>query len=234
MRIKIDLKCGGVGVNMDILVVYSEYSQKCKVFMDRLQSDPVIDCDKINKLCIDCPAIRQAVLEQTNLVIRRVPAVIVRATPTSMADVHEGKDATRWLQTFSDQLYDQLRAQQEEAEASAMQQQAEIDERVKMEAEALVEKKLKAFRLEQRQNGAAANNAAATTTIKQQARQIEQDRREKIVFDDHPPDDAAPQHVTQIKSDTSASTRVSDIVKTMEREREAEMANIRKTMPPPN
>ena len=52
---------------MEILVVYSEYSKKCKEFIERLQGDSVLDSNKMNKLCIDCPSIRNAIMNQENV-----------------------------------------------------------------------------------------------------------------------------------------------------------------------
>lgn len=222
---------------MEILVVYSEYSKRCKKFIEQLQSDSIIDANKMNKLCIDCPAVREAILKQENVIIKRVPAVLVKST-TDTIDVYEGKTAFEWLQAFSDQLYDQLYKQQEEAELLAQQQQDEIEERIRLEAEALAEEKLQAAQAQAQSQaqsqGAQSPSSQQKTSIKQQARMIEQDRRQEIVFDENQPKaDFGETHVTQIKSDTSNSSRVSDIVKNMERERELEMAHIKKTLPPP-
>ena len=243
---------------MDILVLYSEYSRRCKRFMERLESDPIIDANKFGKMCIDCPSVRRAIADQDMLVVRMVPAVIVKPTANAPADVYEGKEATQWLETFSAQLYEQLSSQQEEAARLERQRQIEFDERVKAEAEAAVEKRMRALEAE-RKKAAASNRdreggGNTSPSVKQQARMIEQDRREAIVFSEDTlsgggsvddagsgststtPSSASPQpphHVTQIKSEGSNSTRVSDLVKNMEREREIEMANIRKTMPPP-
>lgn len=218
---------------MEILVVYSEYSKRCKKFIEQLQTDSIIDANKMNKLCIDCPAVRDAILKQENVILKKVPAVLVKST-TDTIDVYEGKTAFEWLQAFSDQLYDQLYKQQEEAELLAQQQQDEIEERIRLEAEALAEEKLQAVQASQTSQASQSPSSQQKTSIKQQARMIEQDRRQEIVFDENQPKaDFGETHVTQIKSDTSNSSRVSDIVKNMERERELEMAHIKKTLPPP-
>lgn len=214
---------------MEILVVYSEYSKKCKNFIEQLQSDSIIDSNKINKLCIDSPAIRNAILKQENVILKKVPAVLVKSK--DMVDVYEGKTAFEWLQSFSDQLYEQLYKQQEEAELFAQQQQEEIEERIRVEAEAIAQEKIKTTQIQQ--TGQSSPSSQPKTSIKQQARMIEQDRRQEIVFDDQPKADFSDTHVSQVKSDTSSnSSRVSDIVKNMERERELEMANIKKTLSP--
>lgn len=207
---------------MEILIVYSEYSKKCKEFIERLQSDSVLDSDKMNKLCIDCPSIRNAILKQENVVLKRVPSVLVKSK--DIIDVYEGKLAFKWLQTFSDQLYEQLYKSQEEAEMLAVQQQEEIEARIRQEAEALAEQKLQIHAEQQQQH---------KKNVKQQARLIEQDRRHVMDFNEQPKADFSDTHVTQIKSDTSNSSRVSDIVKNMEKERELEMANIKKSIGPP-
>ena len=206
---------------MEILVVYSEYSKKCKEFIERLQGDSVLDSNKMNKLCIDCPSIRNAIMNQENVLLKKVPAVLVKSK--DIIDVYEGKTAFEWLQSFSDQLYEQLYKQQEEAEMLAAQQQEEIEARIQQEAEALAQQKL-----QEQQAAAVAQQTQQKTSLKQQARIIEQDRGQKIVFDEQPKSEFGETHVSQIKSETSNSSRVSDIVKNMEREREIEMANIKK------
>jgi hypothetical protein len=213
---------------MEILIVYSEYSKKCKKFIEQLESDSIIDSNKLDKLCIDCPAIRDAIMKQDNVVLKKVPAVLVKSK--EMIDVYEGKTAFEWLQTFSDQLYEQLYKQQEEAELLAQQQQEEIEERIRLEAEAIAQEKIQA--VQATQTVASSPQTQQKTSIKQQARMIEQDRGQKIVFDDQPKADFGETHVSQVKSDSSNSSRVSDIVKNMEREREIEMANIKKTLSP--
>lgn len=212
---------------MEILIVYSEYSKKCKKFIDQLESDSIIDSNKLNKLCIDCPAIRDAIMKQENVVLKKVPAVLVKSN--DMIDVYEAKTAFDWLQTFSDQLYEQLYKQQEEAELLAQQQQEEIEERIRLEAEAIAQEKIQAA---QAQVTVPSPQTQQKTSLKQQAKLIEQDRGQKIVFDDQPKADFGETHVSQVKSESSNSSRVSDIVKNMEREREIEMANIKKTLSP--
>ena len=105
----------------------------------------------------------------------------------------------------------------------AAQQQEEIEARIQQEAEALAQQKL-----QEQQAAAVAQQTQQKTSLKQQARIIEQDRGQKIVFDEQPKSEFGETHVSQIKSETSNSSRVSDIVKNMEREREIEMANIKK------
>lgn len=214
---------------MEILIVYSEYSKKCKKFIEQLESDSIIDSNKLNKLCIDCPAIRDAIMKQENVVLKKVPAVLVKSN--DMIDVYEAKTAFEWLQTFSDQLYEQLYKQQEEAELLAQQQQEEIEERIRLEAEAIAQEKIQAAQA-QAQVTAPSHQTQQKTSLKQQAKLIEQDRGQKIVFDDQPKADFGETHVSQVKSESSNSSRVSDIVKNMEREREIEMANIKKTLSP--
>jgi len=212
---------------MEILIVYSEYSKKCKKFIEQLEGNAIIDSNKLQKLCIDCPAIRDAIVQQENVVLKKVPAVLVKSN--DMIDVYEGKTAFEWLQTFSDQLYEQLYKQQEEAELIAQQQQEEIEERIRLEAEAIAQEKIQVV---QAQQVVSSPQTQQKTSIKQQARMIEQDRGQKIVFDDQPKTDFGVTHVSQVKSESSNSSRVSDIVKNMEREREIEMANIKKTLSP--
>lgn len=212
---------------MEILIVYSEYSKKCKKFIEQLESDSIIDSNKLNKLCIDCPAIRDAIIKQENVVLKKVPAVLVKTN--DMIDVYEGKTSFEWLQTFSDQLYEQLYKQQQEAEILAQQQQEEIEERIRLEAEAIAREKIQST---QAQTIVSSPQTQQKTSIKQQAKLIEQDRGQKIVFDDQPKADLGETHVSQVKSESSNSSRVSDIVKNMEREREIEMANIKKTLSP--
>lgn len=212
---------------MEILIVYSEYSKKCKKFIEQLESDSIIDSNKLNKLCIDCPAIRDAIIKQENVVLKKVPAVLVKTN--DMIDVYEGKTSFEWLQTFSDQLYEQLYKQQQEAEILAQQQQEEIEERIRLEAEAIAREKIQST---QAQTIVSSPQTQQKTSIKQQAKLIEQDRGQKIVFDDQPKADFGETHVSQVKSESSNSSRVSDIVKNMEREREIEMANIKKTLSP--
>jgi hypothetical protein len=210
---------------MEILVLYSEYSKKCKDFIERLDSDPVIDSKKLHKLCIDCPAIREAILKQENVIIKKVPSIMTKNNGD--IEVFEGKAAFDWLKTFSSQLYEQLARQQEEAEYLAAQREEEIEMRIQQEAEALARQKLE-------ESKAAVTSVSqqqqVNKNVKQQARIIEQDRRQGMNFDDQPKSEFGETHVSQVKSDNSSTTRVSDIVKNMEREREMDEAKIKKQL----
>lgn len=211
---------------MEILVLYSEYSKRCKDFIERLDSDPVIDSKKLHKLCIDCPPIREAILKQENVIIKKVPSIMTKNNGD--VEVFEGKAAFEWLKTFSAQLYDQLARQQEEAEYIAAQREEEIEMRIQQEAEALAQQKLQESQAVQ---AAQSNNTQQINkNVKQQARLIEQDRRQGMNFEDQPKSEFGDTHVSQVKSENSSTTRVSDIVKNMEREREMDEAKIKKQL----
>lgn len=208
---------------MDILILYSEYSKRCKSFMERLEGDSVLDSNKLNKLCIDCPSVRKAILTQENIVIKKVPTVLVKSK--DMIDAYEGKVAFDWLQSFSNQLYDQLSKQQEEAELLAIQKEEEIESRIRQEAEAIAEQKIQTIK----QSSPPPPQQQEKKTLKQQARRIEQDRTTSISFDNQPRTEMGEVHVTHVKSEISGNPK--DFAAKMERERNAE---IQKLMPPPD
>lgn len=213
---------------MEILVLYSEYSKKCKDFIERLDSDPVIDSKKLHKLSIDCPAIREAILNQENVIIKKVPSVMTKNNGN--VEVFEGKAAFEWLKTFSAQLYEQLARQQEEAEYLAAQREEEIEMRIQQEAEALAQQKLQETQATQAAQSNNIQQQQSNKNVKQQARLIEQDRRQGMNFEDQPKSEFGDTHVSQVKSENSSTTRVSDIVKNMEREREMDEAKIKKQL----
>lgn len=210
---------------MEILVLYSEYSKKCKDFIERLDSDPVIDSKKLHKLSIDCPAIREAILKQENVVIKKVPSIMTKTNGD--IEVFEGKAAFDWLKKFSADLYEQLARQQEEAEYLAAQREEEIELRIQQEAEALAQQKLAESQAIQ---ATQSSSQQVNKNVKQQARLIEQDRRQGMNFEDQPKSEFGETHVSQVKSENSSTTRVSDIVKNMEREREMDEAKIKKQL----
>jgi hypothetical protein len=74
--------------------------------MNTLHHDPIIDINKINKLCIDNPRVRESILRHETLKIKRVPAVLVKIKGD--VDVYEGVEAYQWLSSFSEQLYSQI------------------------------------------------------------------------------------------------------------------------------
>jgi hypothetical protein len=92
---------------MEILILYSDYSKKCKKFLATLHDDPVIDIKKLNKLCIDNPEIREVVTKH----VKKVPAVMVKTN--NDIELYEAEEAFDWLTSFSDQLYNQLEAAEE-------------------------------------------------------------------------------------------------------------------------
>jgi len=190
--------------------------------MERLEGDSVLDSNKLNKLCIDCPAVRKAILTQENIVIKKVPTILVKSK--DIIDAYEGKVAFEWLQSFSDQLYNQLSKQQEEAELLAMQREEEIESRIQQEAEAIAAQKIQAMKPAQ-----APPQQQEKKTLKQQARSIEQDRTTNISFESQPRTEVGEVHVSQVKSESS--NRAEDIVTRMKQERDAEIKNI---MPPPD
>lgn len=216
---------------MEILVLYSEYSKKCKDFMQKLDSDPVIDSKKLHKLSIDCPAIREAILKQENVIIKRVPSIMTKNNGD--VEVFEGKAAFDWLKNFSAELYEQLARQQEEAEYIAAQREEEIEMRIQQEAEAIAEE-LAQQKIQESQAASASTQQQqqqqVNKNVKQQARLIEQDRRQGMNFEDQPKSEFGDTHVSQVKSENSSTTRVSDIVKNMEREREMDEAKIKKQL----
>ena len=211
---------------MEILIVYSEYSKQCKKFMSLLNSDQVIDINKFNKLCIDNPTIRAFIKDKKNTDIKRVPTVIVKTgNDTAM---YEGIEAFDWLDSFSQQLYDQINDAAMLAEEDERKKKAEIEEKARQIA-------LDHIREQQERDEQAAQQAAKSASVqphgsvKQQAKMIAQDRsnlsfHEQISTNDKP--DAGTSHVTQVK--TGDPVNVTELVKRMEKEREMEEQEIQK------
>lgn len=191
---------------MEILILYSEYSKKCKKFLNTLNNDPVIDIKKLNKLCIDNPEIREIVSKH----VKKVPAVMVKTNDD--IELYEAEEAFDWLISFSEQLYNQLEAAEEK-------KIAEINARIEAEAAALAEAKLQELKQQQQPQ-----SPTSSKNVKQQAKKIAQDRS-NLSFTDEQPDTGA--HVSQVKS-VSDTMSISEQVKNMEKEREAEEREIQK------
>jgi len=198
---------------MEILIIYSNYSKKCKKFLSVLNKDPIIDVNKINKLCIDNPNIRSVVEKQ----IKIVPAVMVKNDQD--VDLYEGDEAYDWLDSFSDQLYNQLASIEEK-------KQAEINARIQAEAEAKAVEIAKQ-QLQQQQQQQKVPSPTPNKNVKQQAKIIANDRTTKLDFNDEQPDTGS--HVTQVKS-VSDTMSISEQVKNMEKERELEEREIKKRL----
>lgn len=197
---------------MEILIIYSNYSKKCKKFVSALNKDPIIDVNKINKLCIDNPTIRNVVSKH----IKIVPAVMVKNDQD--IDLYEGDEAYEWLDSFSEQLYSQLASIEEK-------KQAEINARIQAEAEA---KALEiAKQQQQQQQQQKIPSPTPNKNVKQQAKIIANDRTTKLDFHDEQPDTGS--HVTQVKS-VSETMSISEQVKNMEKEREIEEREIKKRL----
>lgn len=190
---------------MEILILYSDNSKKSKKFFTLLNDDPVIDIKKMNKLCIDNPEIREIVSKH----IKKVPAVMVKTN--NDIEIYEAEEAFDWLTSFSEQLYNQL-------EAAEQKKTAEINARIEAEARALAEAKLNEIKQQQPQSPISSKN------VKQQAKIIAQDRS-SLSFTDEQPDTGT--HVSQVKS-VSDTMSISEQVKNMEKEREAEEREIQK------
>lgn len=211
---------------MDVLVLYSEYSNKCKDFIDLLDSDTVIDSNKLNKMCIDNPDIRNTILQQNQVILKKVPCVLVKNSNQTV-DVHEGKKAFDWLEEFSEQLYQQLLMQQEEQEERERlaEELREKEIQLKIEQEAnrlLLEKK---SQMEEKKSP----QLASSTNVKQQAKIIAQTRTENIKFDTTEQVNNGETHISQVKADSGGSS-VSDLVKKMEKEREIEEREIKRAL----
>lgn len=200
---------------MEILIIYSNYSKKCKKFMSTLNKDPIIDVNKINKLCIDNPSVRNVVAKH----IKVVPAIMVKNDQD--IDLYEGDEAYEWLDSFTEQLYSQLESIEEK-------KQAEINARIQAEAQAKAIEIAK--QLQQHQKQKQEQKVPSPTTnknVKQQAKIIANDRTTKLDFQDEQPDIAA--HVSQVKS-VSDVMSISEQVKNMEKEREIEEREIKKRL----
>lgn len=198
---------------MEILIIYSNYSKKCKKFLSALNKDPIIDVNKINKLCIDNTTIRNVVTKH----IKVVPAVMVKNDQD--IDLYEGDEAYEWLDSFSEQLYSQLESIEE-------QKQAEINARIQAEAEAKAVEIAKQLQ-QQQQKQQKVPSPTSNKNVKQQAKIIANDRTTKLDFQDEQPDTVT--HVTQVKSVSDASS-ISEQVKNMEKEREIAEREIKKRL----
>lgn len=196
---------------MEILIIYSNYSKKCKKFISALNKDPIIDVNKINKLCIDNPNIRNVVEKHVKI----VPAVMVKNDQD--VDLYEGDEAYEWLDSFSEQLYSQLASIEEK-------KQAEINARIQAEAEA---KAIEIAKQQLQQQKVQVPSPTPNKNVKQQAKIIANDRTTKLDFNDEQPDTGS--HVTQVKS-VSDTMSISEQVKNMEKERELEEREIKKRL----
>lgn len=195
---------------MEILILYSEYSKKCKKFLSTLNNDPIIDVKKIQKLCIDNPQVRKVVEKHVQV----VPAVMVKNN--SEIDLYEGDEAYDWLDSFSEQLYNQLSSIEEK-------KQAELNARIQAEAEQ------KAIEIAKQLKAKEENKISSPTTnknVKQQAKIIANDRT-VLSFNDEQPDTG--NHVSQVKPASDVMS-ISEQVKNMEKERELEEREIKKRL----
>ena len=214
---------------MEILIVYSEYSKKCKKFMSVLDNDPIIDINKFNKLCIDNPVIRNFIKDEKNANITKVPSVVVKTNDD--LQLYEGGEAFDWLDSFSQQLYDQISEAEHHTEQAEMKKKAEIDEKARQIALAKIKEYEEQTRQEQEAMQAKVKAQAQThsSNVKQQAKMIAQDRS-SLSFNDQISTNEKPDtgtHVSQVK--TSGEMSISEQVKQMEKERELEENEIQKT-----
>lgn len=195
---------------MEILILYSEYSKKCKKFLSTLNNDPIIDVKKIQKLCIDNPQVRKVVEKHVQV----VPAVMVKNN--SEIDLYEGDEAYDWLDSFSEQLYNQLSSIEEK-------KQAELNARIQAEAE---QKAIEIAKQLKEKEEHKISSPTPNKNVKQQAKIIANDRT-VLSFNDEQPDTG--NHVTQVKS-PSDTMSISEQVKNMEKEREMEEREIKKRL----
>lgn len=195
---------------MEILILYSEYSKKCKKFLSTLNNDPIIDVKKIQKLCIDNPQVRKVVEKHVQV----VPAVMVKNN--SDIDLYEGDEAYDWLDSFSEQLYNQLSSIEEK-------KQAELNARIQAEAE---QKAIEIAKQLKEKEEHKISSPTPNKNVKQQAKIIANDRT-VLSFNDEQPDTG--NHVTQVKS-PSDTMSISEQVKNMEKEREMEEREIKKRL----
>ena len=211
---------------MEILIVYSEYSKQCKKFMSLLNSDQVIDINKFNKLCIDNPTLRAFVKDKKNMDLKKVPAVLVKTGDDTL--LYEGIEAFDWLDSFSQQLYDQINSAAQQAEQDELKKKAEIEEKAKQIALAKI-RQMQERQEQEQQEAMKAASARPQGSVKQQAKMIAQDRsnisfHDQINSNDKP--DAGASHITQVK--TGDPINVAELVKQMEKEREMEEQEIQK------
>ncbi len=207
--------------------MYSEYSKQCKKFMSLLNSDEVIDINKFNKLCIDNPSIRAFVKDKKNMDLKKVPAVLVKTGDDTL--LYEGIEAFDWLDSFSQQLYDQINSAAQQKEQDELKKKAEIEEKAKQIALAKIQEIQEEQEREQQEAMKAASSSRPQGSVKQQAKMIAQDRsnlsfHDQINTNDKP--DAGASHITQVK--TGDPINVSELVKRMEKEREMEEQEIQK------
>lgn len=206
--------------------MYSEYSKQCKKFMSLLNSDQVIDINKFNKLCIDNPTLRAFVKDKKNMDLKKVPAVLVKTGDDTL--LYEGIEAFDWLDSFSQQLYDQINSAAQQAEQDELKKKAEIEEKAKQIALAKI-RQMQERQEQEQQEAMKAASARPQGSVKQQAKMIAQDRsnisfHDQINSNDKP--DAGASHITQVK--TGDPINVAELVKQMEKEREMEEQEIQK------
>lgn len=195
---------------MEILILYSDYSKKCKKFLSTLNNDPIIDVKKIQKLCIDNPQVRKVVEKHVQV----VPAVMVKNN--SEIDLYEGDEAYDWLDSFSEQLYNQLSSIEEK-------KQAELNARIQAEAE---QKAIEIAKQLKEKEDQRVSSPTPNKNVKQQAKIIANDRT-VLSFNDEQPDTG--NHVSQVKSPSDVMS-ISEQVKNMEKEREMEEREIKKRL----
>lgn len=83
---------------MDIIIVYSKYSNACHKLNFALYSNKYLKTTQFKYLCIDNPQIRSKVVSTLN--IKTVPCIAVYRRLSSTPDIFEGHAAFEWLEQF--------------------------------------------------------------------------------------------------------------------------------------
>lgn len=83
---------------MDIIIVYSKYSNACHKLNFALYSNKYLKTTQFKYLCIDNPQIRSKVVSTLN--IKTVPCITVYRRLSSTPDIFEGHAAFEWLEQF--------------------------------------------------------------------------------------------------------------------------------------
>ena len=81
-----------------IVLFWSEHSPNCAKLRQMMTE---ADLKLFEKVCIDSPIIRQAILDSLNLAIDIVPCFLILDRQGKPLAKHEGPAAFRWFQTFS-------------------------------------------------------------------------------------------------------------------------------------
>lgn len=118
---------------MEILILYSNQSKRCRKFLSALEKDTIIDAKKLKRLCIDHPNIRKSIVSQNMVPVTQVPSVLVKMDDN--VDIYEGDETFTWLSEFSDYLYNQIREAEEK-------KQQEMNALIEAEAQARAEQKI--------------------------------------------------------------------------------------------